>query len=164
MAESDFILKMNGIEGESEQKSHEKQIEIESWSFGAHNAGSASIGTGMGTGKVALQDFSFSLPVGKAGPNLLKTCCIGTHIDECILYCRKSSGKGGQVDYAIFTFTDVFVSSYTVSGHNGGHLPQESISFNFTKIKYEYKPQAKDGSLGAAVTADFDVKKGASNS
>ena len=34
MAAVDFFLKIDGIEGESTQKGHEKEIEIQSWSFG----------------------------------------------------------------------------------------------------------------------------------
>ena len=35
----------------------------------------------------------------------------------------------------------------------------ESISLNFSKIEYAYKPQDEKGKLGAAVKAGYDLKK-----
>ena len=70
MASEDFYLKIDGIEGESEAVGFETQMQIQSWSFGANNSGSSKLGTGMGTGKVSLQDFHFVIENGKASVQL----------------------------------------------------------------------------------------------
>ncbi len=41
MANADYYLKIDTIEGETEAVGFEKQLQLESWSFGASNAGSA---------------------------------------------------------------------------------------------------------------------------
>jgi type VI secretion system secreted protein Hcp len=38
-------------------------------------------------------------------------------------------------------------------------LPVDQISFNYSKIEYEYKEQKADGTLGGAVKATYDVKQ-----
>ena len=71
MAQADYYLKIDTIEGESEAVGFEKQMQIESWSFGANNSGSSNIGTGAGTGKVSMQDFHFVIKNGKASVTLI---------------------------------------------------------------------------------------------
>ena len=63
MAAVDYFLKIEGIEGESLQKGHEKQIEIMSFSWGESNTGSFAGNLGGGSGKVSMNDFHFTVPV-----------------------------------------------------------------------------------------------------
>ncbi len=58
---TDYFLKLEGIDGESEQKDHANEIELLSWSWGETNSGSAAGGGGQGSGKVDMQDFSFAM-------------------------------------------------------------------------------------------------------
>jgi type VI secretion system secreted protein Hcp len=161
MAQADYFLKIDGIEGESDDKSNPKELQISSWSFGATNAGSSGIGGGMGTGKVSLQDFHFVVQNSKASANLFLACASGEHIGEAILTCRKPTGKdGGQVPYLVVTFNDIVVSSYQTGGSDGsGTLPMDQISFNFTKIKMETKIQDAKGIVKSGGIAGWDTKK-----
>ena len=160
MAQADYFLKIAGVDGESDDKSNPKELQIESWSFGASNSGSSGIGGGAGTGKVSLQDFHFVVQNGKASPNLFLACASGKHIDEAKLTCRKSTGDGGQMPYLIVTFNDIVISSFQTGGSNGsGVLPMEQISFNFTKIKMEIKVQDSKGNLANGPMGGWDTKK-----
>jgi type VI secretion system secreted protein Hcp len=40
----------------------------------------------------------------------------------------------------------------------GDIIPVDQISFNFSKIEYEYKPQKPDGTLDAPVKTGYDLK------
>ena len=160
MANADFYLKIDTIEGESEATGFEKQMQIESWSFGATNSGSSGVGTGAGTGKVSLQDFHFVVQHGKASPQLLLATCKGNHIPQAILSCRKTGGDGNPFTYLKFTFGDLVVSSIQKGASNGsGVLPMDSISFNFTKITEEYFQQKSDGTVALTNTISYDIKK-----
>ena len=44
------------------------------------------------------------------------------------------------------------------SASDGGGLPSESVSINFSKIKFDYKQQNADGSLAAGSPKTWDVK------
>ncbi len=159
MATEDFYLKITDIKGESESKGFEEQMQIQSWSFGASNAGSSGLGTGLGTGKVSLQDFNFVIENGKASVQLFLACCKGDHKAEAVLSCRKTGGSGTPYTYYKVTFNDLVVSSFQTGGSAGGGLPIEQCSFNFTKITHEYFQQKKDGSVSLTNTVTYDTKK-----
>lgn len=159
MSSADYFLKIEGIDGESKDEKHSDEIEIMSFSFGASNTGTSSMGTGAGSGKVNIHDFSFVKIIDKASSNLFKQVANGKHIATATLSCRKSTGDGGQQDYLIIKFSDVVISSYQCGGSSGGSpIPSESISLNFTKIEYDYKPQNEKGALGASVKGGWDTK------
>lgn len=157
MASSDFYLKIDGIEGESEAVGFEKQIQIESWSMGANNAGSAGLGTGMGTGKVSMQDFHFVMQNGKASAQIMLAVCKGNHIPEAILSCRKTGGDGTPYTYYKYTFNDLVMSSYQSGASQA--LPMEQVAFNYTKITLEYFQQKADGTVALTNTISYDVKR-----
>ena len=159
MAAVDYFLKIDGIDGESMQKGHEKEIEIMSFSWGESNAGSISGNLGGGSGKVSMQDFHFTVPVNKASPKLFLACATGEHIKSAVLVCRKA-GKTQQ-EFLKWKFSDLLISSYQTGGSDGSDIvPIDQVSFNFTKIEVSYAPQKQDGSLDAALPAGYDLKAG----
>ena len=159
MAEADYYLQITGIKGESKSIGFEDSIQVESWSFGASNAGSASIGTGLGTGKVSLQDFHFTVQNGSASLPLFLATCKGNHFKEAILSCRKTGGGGEPYTYYKVTFGDLVFSSFQTGGSNGsGSLPMEQVSFNFTKITHQYYGQKEDGSVSQKSNVTYDAK------
>ena len=151
----DFFLKIDGIEGESKDSKHQNEIDVLSWSFGAHQHGSMAGGGGGGAGKVSMQDFTFSMRMCKATPKLLLHCANGKHIPSALLTARKAGET--QQEYLKIKFTDLLVSSYQRAG--GGEEPLESISLNFSKIEFEYREQKKDGTLDGPIPAGWDLKK-----
>ena len=157
MAVVDYFLKIDGVEGESQDSKHKSEIEIESFSWGETNIGTASHGGGMGAGKVAMQDFNFTMRVNKASPKLFLCCARGDHLKSAILVLRKA-GKDQQ-EYLKVTFSDLYVSSFQTGGSGGADvLPMDQISLNFTKVEFEYKEQKPDGTLGGAIKAHYDIK------
>jgi type VI secretion system secreted protein Hcp len=157
MAHVDYFLKIDGIDGESTDSKHKGEIELESWSWGATNAGTHMSGGGGGAGKVAMQDFHFVMKHNKASPKLMLACATGEHLKKAVLVCRKA-GKDQQ-EFLKVTLTDCLVSSYQTGGSSHSDvIPTDQISMNFAKIEKEYKEQKADGSLGGAVKAGYDVK------
>src|SRR5271155_141355 len=75
----DMFLKLDGVNGESKDKVHGKEIDVLSWSWGLTNSGSAHVGGGAGSGKVNVQDLCVSKYVDSSSPNLMLACCQGTH-------------------------------------------------------------------------------------
>ena len=67
---SDYLLKVDGIKGESTDSKHKDEIEIESFSWGATQPGSFSTGGGGGAGKVSFQDIHFTQKYDKSSPVL----------------------------------------------------------------------------------------------
>jgi type VI secretion system secreted protein Hcp len=156
MAAVDYFLKVADVEGESTDGTHGGEIDLVSWSWGETNSGTHSGGGGGGAGKVTMQDFHFTMKANKSTPKLMLACATGQHIPEATLTCRKAGTE--QQEYLIIKFKDLLISSYQTGGSAGDVVPVDQISFNFSKIEYEYKPQKADGSLDSPVTAGYDLK------
>ena len=160
MAAVDYFLKLEGIEGESQDKTHKGEIQLESWSWGETNAGSHGTGSGGGAGKVSMQDFHFVMKVNKASPKLFLACATGEHIKKAVLTCRKAGGE--QQEFLKVNFTDLLVSSYQTGGSGGSDvIPMDQISLNFVKIEVEYKVQNEKGQTTSPVKAGYDLQKAA---
>ena len=157
MAAADYLLKIDGVEGESQDSKHKAEIEIQSFSFGATQTGSFAAGGGGGAGKVSMQDFHFTVPVNKASPKLMLACASGQHIKKAVLTVRKAGKE--QQEYLKYTFSDILVSSYQTGGGGGDVMPVDQISLNFAKIEQEYKEQKADGTLAGSVKAGRDLKQ-----
>ena len=84
-------------------------------------------------------------------------CAAGRHIQTAVLTCRKAGGRE-QRDFLRYTLSDVLVSSYQTNGQADDNVPMDQISLRYAQIKVEYFPQKVDGSLGAPVTAGWDLK------
>jgi type VI secretion system secreted protein Hcp len=158
-SEGDLYLKIDTIEGECEAVGFEKQIQIHSESFGCSNSGTSTLGTGLGSGKVSMQDFQFVVENGKASPALWLACCKGNHIPQAILTLRKTGGDGTPYTFSKVTFGDLVISSFHTGASINGGPPMDSVTFNFTKITKEYFQQKADGSVSLTNTCSYDLKK-----
>jgi type VI secretion system secreted protein Hcp len=158
MAIVDYFLKLDGIDGESEDKTHSKEIQLESWSFGEQNSGSMAHGGGGGAGKVQMHDFHFVMKTNTASPKLFLACASGEHIKKAVLTCRKA-GKDQQ-EYLKWTFTELIVSSYQTGGSGSSDvLPLDQISLNFAQAEITYKAQKADGTLAGELKTGWNLKQ-----
>ena len=139
------------IEGDVTVKGHEKEIELNSFQFGASQTVSTS--GGGGAGKATISDITSSKSMDKSSPKLLQEVLSGDHLDKVEIFFTKSDSKGVQT-YAHYTLNGILISGYSVS--SGGDLPSESISLNFAKILFDFVPQNPDGTLGAPIHAGWD--------
>lgn len=160
MAAVDYFLKLDGVDGESQDAKHKGEIDIESWSWSESQAGTHATGGGGGAGKVVMQDFNFNMRANKASPKLLLACATGEHFPKAVLTCRKAGKE--QQEYFKITFSDLLVASYQTGGNNSqgaGIVPSDQIALNFSKIEYEYKPQDAKGGLGPVVKVGYNLKE-----
>lgn len=152
-----FFLKIDDIKGESTDAKHKDEIDVESYSWGITQTGGFAPGGGGGAGKASFADFSFTMPPSIASPLLFLSCAQGKHLEEAVLTAR-TSGKAG-LDFYKLTFADVLVSSFQESGDAGADGVSESVSFNFQKIKVEYRRRSAKGGLEPPVDAGWDLKQ-----
>jgi type VI secretion system secreted protein Hcp len=168
----DYFLKIDGIDGESEDDKHKNEIELSSFNWSEAQSGTFSQGGGGGAGKVRMDNFDFTMRTNKASPKLFLACATGQHIPSAVLTCRKAGG--GQQEFYSITMTDVLVSRYETgsSGRSeatdtegdvvtGGYdegAPTDHVRLNFGKIQVEYRPQKEDGSLDNPIKAGYSLK------
>ncbi len=155
MAQADYFLKIDGLEGEAQDDKHKSEIHIHSFHMGASNHGSGQQGTGSGSGKAMVHDMQLTKQADKASPNLFAACCSGKHFPNATLIVRKAGEKPHE--YLSYKMDNVLISSFSSKSHGGGEIAQESLSLNFSKIEMTYVPQQKDGTAGAKIQKTYDV-------
>ncbi len=151
----DMFLKLDGIKGESTDSKHKDEINIHSFTFGVHQTGASAAGGGSGAGKAQFDDIQISKAADLASPNLMLACATGQHIKEAKITVRKAGGQ--QEEFYIITLNDLIVSSMQNTG-TGSDNPTEMLTMNYSKVKFDYKPQKPDGTLGGVSTAGYDIK------
>jgi type VI secretion system secreted protein Hcp len=151
----DMFIKIKGIEGESNDSKHKKEIDVLAWSWGLSQSGTSHTGGGAGAGKVNVQDLSFTKYVDSATHALVLACCNGEHIEEAVFVVRKAGKE--PLEYIKLTLNELIVSSISTGGSGGEDRLSENITLNFAKFKLEYTPQKTDGTGDAAKTAGWDI-------
>lgn len=151
----DMFMKLTNIEGESKDAKHEKEIDVLAWSWGLSQSGSTHIGTGGGSGKVNVQDLSFTKWVDSSSTALIISACKGTHIDEAKLTVRKAGEN--PLEYIKITLNDVIIAAVSTGGSGGEDRLTENVTLNFGRFKVEYTPQDKKGAGGAPKTIGWDI-------
>jgi type VI secretion system secreted protein Hcp len=151
----DYFLKLDGIQGESQDANHKDEIQIMSFSWGGSQTSSVAGTGGSGAGKVSLADMSIMTNFDKATPKLFKSLCAGTHIKTGTMSAVKSGGDGKP--YLTVDFTELFVSSLQISASS--EVPMVSISFTYNTIKIDYKVQNEQGNLTSTGAVTYDLKQ-----
>jgi type VI secretion system secreted protein Hcp len=153
---SDIFARIGDIKGESHDDKHKDEIEVLSFSWGVANAPAPGGGSGgVGAGKPTFQDIVFSHKIDKASPALMQACATGKHMKEATITQRKAGKE--QHEYLIVKLNDVLITQ-VLEGSASGEAGSETVSLNFGKVHFEYKPQKADGSLDAAVLFKYDLK------
>jgi type VI secretion system secreted protein Hcp len=153
----DIFLKINGIDGESQDSSHKNEIEVLAWDWSIEQQSTMHAGSGGGAGKATVSDLSFEHFIDRASPNLMKYCLTGKHINEAVLVVRKAGGN--PLEYLKLTMTDVIVTKVSPKGSVDDEVRmREKVALSFSRVKQEYVVQNAQGGSGGAVTAGYDIK------
>jgi type VI secretion system secreted protein Hcp len=151
----DMFLKIDGIDGESNDAKHKGEIEVESFSWGASSPETAGPGGGGGsTGRVAMEDFTFTTPVTRASPRLFQASVEHRRIKTALLTVRRSGGQ--QHDFLKVTMSDVQISEWKQGA--GADVPVDQVRMSFGKVQIAYTGQRPDGTPGDTVSAGWDGK------
>ena len=152
---ADMFLKLEGVDGESKDDSHKKEIDVLSWSWGAAQSGTGHVGGGSGAGKVSVQDLSITKYVDSSSHLLLLDCCNGAHMKKGVLTVRKAGAT--PLEYIKLSMDDILVTHISTGGSGGEDRLTETITLNFSKFKYEYTPQKADGSGDGTKETGWDI-------
>ena len=153
----DMFIKIGDIEGEARDKTHGKEIDVLSWSWGMSQSGTMHTGGGGGAGKVAIQDLSITKWIDKSSPVLMMMCSNGKQYPEAKMVVRKAGGDS-SVEYLTITMKDVIITSVSTGGSGGEDRLTENVTLNFSKVHFDYQPQKQDGSKdGGEIKYGWDI-------
>ena len=117
----DAYLQIAGVRGASTEDKHKDWIVVKQFTWGTGQATSmASAGSGGGTGKVALHDFTITKLADSASPKLAQFASTGQHIPKMVL------DMGGR----IYTFDDAMITSVKRVGQD------EMITVAYTRVTH----------------------------
>jgi type VI secretion system secreted protein Hcp len=156
MAEIDAFLKIDTIPGSATDGSHGGEMRLETFQFGARQAGTQDEGPGGTAGRSSPTRFFFTKKVDKATPLLYKACAAGEHIPHAVVNIRKAGGT--QKDYLTYTLSNIVISAVQCQVGDKEPLPRDYVELNYGKLVIEYKEQQSDGSVSGSVTGGYDFK------
>jgi type VI secretion system secreted protein Hcp len=155
----DMFMKIKDIKGEAQDKgnpSHKDEIDVLAWSWGASQSATTHVGGGGGSGKVSVQDLSFTKYIDSASADLLLACCNGKHFDEALLTVRKAGEN--PVEYLKIKMTEVIISSISTGGSGGEDRLTENVTLNFAKVAVDYTAQDDMGKAKSpAMSMTWDI-------
>jgi len=151
-----IFLKLDGVEGESRVDGFAKQIEIMSFSHNvAMQVTNDVSNTERTSGRAHVGEMSLTKFVDVATPALNLNCCSGKMMSEAVLtLCRNDNET--VLPFIIYTMSNVLISHISVSGGSGGK-PVETMSLNFSKIKWEITTQKMEGVKEGANASVWDM-------
>jgi type VI secretion system secreted protein Hcp len=151
----DMFIKIGSLKGESRDKTHKEEIDVLAWSWGMSNSGSAHVGGGAGSGKVNVQDLSFTKYIDKTTPDLMLAACNGKHFDKAVLVVRKAGEN--PLEYVTITMEEVLITNVSTGGSGGEDRLTENVTINFAKVNVDYKEQTATGGVGATPSMGWNV-------
>jgi type VI secretion system secreted protein Hcp len=128
------FLKLDGIAGESTDKAHKGEIQIDGFALSAQ--GTAQASGGGGAGKVAIQSFTITKTLDKSSPALFQAVATGKHFKDAVLSFMRKAGRAEQT-YLKFDFQNVLISSVQ-DGVSDKATPSEQVAFAFQKCDETY--------------------------
>jgi len=144
-----FLKLSNGIKGESRDRNHMDELELESWGWGENQE---TLGD---AGRLDFCDFSFTTPVNEASPRLLRACANGELIEAAQLACCLSGDREPQ-EFLTVRFANCLIRSIQTRG-SAGAIPLDQISLSYGTVQYEYRPMRPNGSLGTAIPFGWNL-------
>lgn len=144
-----MFLKLAGVDGESQDKLHPKEIEVLAWSWGM-TQGRSSTGAGVPN----IQEITVMKWLDKSSPALLRAVCDGHQFTNAVLTIRKSADTA---DYYRIELTGVQARALQSAGSSGEDRFAESVWLRFQTFKMDYVQVAADGTSGARNGLFWDI-------
>jgi type VI secretion system secreted protein Hcp len=166
---TEIFLKLDGIEGESTVRGHEKETIVLSYEEGIEHLPLAG-GGGGAAGRSSFSGVRFRKPLDMGSIPLLLACASGTHIRDARFTFRRPGGTA--LDFYKVTLDDVLVTRLVQRAGNGAQYPLsfddlamgadtggrlEEATLTCARIHWEYQPIRMDGTLGPAVKGGWDL-------
>lgn len=131
-----MFAKIDGIDGDSTLKGHEKEIQIFNFSETFRQSGATSTGSagGGGAGKFTPGPIVFTKLQDRASIDLLRACAKGQHIPTVVITAVRQS-KGQVQDFYRITLKEVFVSAINEKA-SGDNLVDE-IQLVYASARWE---------------------------
>ena len=164
----DIFLKLDGIDGESTTKGHEKEIEIVSYDQSIDSTVPSGGGGGGGAGKATFSGVRIRKLLDTASIPIALACASGVHIVNARFAFRR-----GPKDFYVVALEEVVVTHVgqcattgiqsplafeTLGKSPAGAALLEEVTLHFGKIRWEYRPPGPKATGLPPITGGWDLK------
>jgi type VI secretion system secreted protein Hcp len=153
-----IYVQYGSIKGDVTAEGHVGWIEVNSFQWGVGRGISSPTGgsSDREASAPSVSEIVVTKPTDIATVNLLSESLEGEGQDVTIDFCK--TDKGQLNVYLSYTLNNTMISGYSTS--SGGDRPQESISFNFTKVSCRDVSLGSKNEDGAPATVGYDIGAG----
>jgi type VI secretion system secreted protein Hcp len=166
----EIFLKLDGIDGGSTVRGHEKETIVLSYEQGIDHPAPPTVGGGGAVGRSTFSSVRFRKPIDVGSIPLLLACASGAHLREAHFTFRRPGGSA--IDFYKVMLDDVLVTRLVQRAGSGAQYPLsfddlttgadtggllDEATLTFARIRWEYQPVRVDGSLGPAVKGGWDI-------
>lgn len=163
----EIFVKLDGIDGDSTVRGHEKETVVLAFEQDIANLVSVG-GGGGGSGKAVFSPVRFRKAVDIGSVPLLMACASGAHIREARFVFRRA---GAGIDYYKIVLEDVVVAHIAQRAGTGAQYPLsfgqmatgadtagglDEIALEYARVRWEYRPIGADGMPTGAITGGWD--------
>ena len=150
-----IYVKYAAIDGDVTAEGHDKWIEVNSFQWGVGRGISSPTGgsSDRESSAPSVSEIVVTKPTDIATVKILDESLHGEGQDVTIDFCKTDKGKLNV--YLSYTLNDTMISGYSIS--SGGDRPQESCSFNFTKISCTDVSLGSKNEDGQPATVGYNV-------
>lgn len=153
----DMFLRIDGIQGESQNDKHKGWVDIESYSWGAVQSTNLALGSGGGVGKVQYKDLTVTANLDKATPAISHFLSSGKHIPKVELSLCKAGGQ--QMEYYRITLENAMLTHVMHNAFHNSDSPKISYQFQAEQVKQSYWEQTTSGGKGAETQSGWNIKQ-----
>jgi type VI secretion system secreted protein Hcp len=152
-----IYIEFEGVKGDVTADGHEKWIEVNSFQWGVGRGITSPVGGSADREASApsVSEITVSKTSCSASANLLREALWGEGKKVKVEFCKTDKDK--LEPYYTFELENVMVSGYSMS--SGGDRPQESLSFNFTKVTFNDVQMGAKNETGQPDRVHYDLAK-----
>jgi type VI secretion system secreted protein Hcp len=150
-----IYVKYDVINGDVTEAGHSQWLEVNSFQWGVGRGISSPTGGSADRESSApsVSEIVVTKPTDIATVKLLDEALEGDGKDVTIDFCK--TDKGNLSVYLSFVLNNTMISGYSMS--SGGDRPQESLSFNFTKVMCTDVGLGAKNDEGQPATVGYDL-------
>lgn len=153
-AATDMFLKIEGIEGESQDAEHKGEIDVLAWSWNLSYSGTTHTGTGGTTGQANINDIKVVKYTDKATPVIMLALAAGKQYPSATLTVRQIDSK---VPVLRIELENVLFTRLAQGGDGADDRLTETVALNFNKVTIFYQQTNPDGSPGTETSVGWDI-------
>lgn len=153
----DAYLKIEGINGESEDEKHKQWIEVSNvlYAIQQPRAGTVSKAGGHTSGRADLYPITFQKLADIASPVLLQTCAAGKTNPKAVFEFMRADGDGKPIPYFKIELENLMIANITPDSGDGGII-RERVHLAYAKIKWNYTRQNIRGGAQGNTSGGWD--------